>query len=788
MSAPETMDVPRRALAAEDRIASVWAAYGCLGACLLAYLALELVRRAGSQSIWINGWGVDAGELIACLLCFARAGMRRRGRAITLLLGLGLLLWTSGDTVLTIQSLGGATPPSPSLADAFYFAFYPVTYGALTLLLRREVRLAGASTWLDGAIAGLGAAAVCAAFAFHGVAHAAGGSALSVATDLAYPIGDLLLLVMVAGITAILPGRRSAAWLLLAAGLAAIVTGDTFNLFSSSIGGGRVGTLFNALAWPTYILLVSASVWLPEPAPAPAVASERIAEQRTPGFLLPAFAAAAAVAIPFVATVHPVGAVALALAAAALTAAGLRSGLTLLALRRLTEERQRQSVTDHLTGLRNRRALSRLLHELLPDTPEADAPPRRLSFLFIDLSHFKEVNDSFGHFAGDELLRQLGARLEGSLRSTDLLVRLGGDEFAVVLQDADADYGAMVAQRLAARLEEPFLVDGIRVRVGASIGIAVAPQDARTPADLVRCADHAMYRAKLAGQSFAIFNEDLDGDGDKLRLAEELRLAVEQRQFELHYQPQVDLQTGEIVAVEALLRWPHPRLGFVPPPAFLPLAEESDLMGPLTELVLDEATRQCAAWRAAGHQLTVSVNVSPTNLVDPEFTATVKRTLERNRLAPEALVLEVTETSAISNLERSKAVIEEMQASGVMVSVDDFGAGFTSLAYLGSLAVGELKLDRSFVTELATAAAGRDVAIVQSTLELAHSLGLRVVAEGVEDLASLELLRDLGCDLAQGYLISRPKPAAELDLTSPSPCFVPRRPRAPDRPRAAQAA
>jgi EAL domain-containing protein (putative c-di-GMP-specific phosphodiesterase class I) len=325
----------------------------------------------------------------------------------------------------------------------------------------------------------------------------------------------------------------------------------------------------------------------------------------------------------------------------------------------------------------------------------------------------------------------------------------------------------MVAQRLAARLEEPFLLEGVRARIGASIGIAVAPRDATSAPDLVRCADHAMYRAKLAGRSFAIFDEDLDGDGDKLRLAEELRVAVEEHQFELHYQPQIDLLTGEIVAVEALLRWPHPRLGFVPPPAFLPLAEESDLMGPLTKLVLEDAVSQCAAWHTAGLPISVSVNVSPTNLVDPHFTALVKRTLHQNQLPPEGLVLEVTETSAISDLDRSRAVIEEMQDFGVIVSVDDFGAGFTSLAYLGSLAVGELKLDRSFVTELATAVAGRDVALVQSTIELAHSLGLRVVAEGVEDVASLELLKELGCDLAQGYLISRPKRPDGLDLGSP---------------------
>ena len=750
----------RRPPVGAERFPTVlWAAYGLLGICLIAYAAYVAVRPAGQYSSTVDGWGVDAGEFVAGVLCVARACARRRRRAVTLLLGVGILTWATGDTVLTIESLGGATLSSPGLPDGFYLAFYPVTYAALVLLFRREAISLSLSTWLDGAIAGLGAAAVCAAFAFHGLLHDAGGNSLSVATNLAYPIGDVLLLMIVVGGTAILPGRASPAWLLLATGFTLIVIGDTFNLFSSSLGSSRLGSFANATAWPTYTVLVSLASWLPADRP------RNLVDQRTPGFALPAVAAIAALTILFVGSLHHVMLVAIALAVAALVAAGVRSGLTLGALRRLTEERRRQAVTDQLTGLLNRRALFHTLDTLLPERPNAGVLAQQLAFLFIDLNRFKEVNDSFGHPAGDELLRQLGSRLNGSLRSTDLFVRLGGDEFAVVLPDSDADYAAMVAQRLASRLEESFLLDGVRAHVGASIGIAVAPKDASNAADLVRCADVAMYRAKSAGQDFAIFQDDLDGEGDKLLLAEELRIAIEQHQLELHYQPQADLATGEIVSVEALLRWPHPRLGLVPPPAFISLAEESQLMGPLTELVLADATAQCAKWRAAGQVRAVSVNVSPTNLLDPDFTRTVKRSLEHNNLPPEALVLEVTETSAISDLDRSKAVIEEMRDHGVVVSVDDFGAGFTSLAYLGSLAVGELKLDRSFITELATASAGRDVALVQSTIELAHSLGLRVVAEGVEDLATLELLGNLGCDLAQGYLISRPKQADELDFS-----------------------
>ncbi|HWF72367.1 MAG TPA: bifunctional diguanylate cyclase/phosphodiesterase, partial [Solirubrobacteraceae bacterium] len=383
-----------------------------------------------------------------------------------------------------------------------------------------------------------------------------------------------------------------------------------------------------------------------------------------------------------------------------------------------------------------------------------------------DLNRFKEVNDSFGHPAGDELLRQLGARLKKSLRSSDLVVRLGGDEFAVALVGADADRAEMVAARLIAAIEEPFLIDSVTARLSASIGIALVPDDAVDAAGIMACADLAMYRAKISGQPYAVYREDLDG-GHGLPLVDELRGAIERCELELHYQPQLDLVSGEIVAVEALVRWPHARLGLVAPLEFLPLAEEAGLMGPLTAVVLDQALAQCAQWRGAGRRVTVSVNVSTTNLVDPGFPDEVARALDRHGLEAAALVLEITETTAIADFDRTNAAIEALRRLGLVVSVDDFGAGFTSLTYLSSLPVGELKLDRSFIVGLTSANGGRNLALVRATIALAHTLGLRVVAEGVEDKASLHMLTSLGCDLAQGYLISRPKPAAELAFDAP---------------------
>jgi EAL domain-containing protein (putative c-di-GMP-specific phosphodiesterase class I) len=272
-----------------------------------------------------------------------------------------------------------------------------------------------------------------------------------------------------------------------------------------------------------------------------------------------------------------------------------------------------------------------------------------------------------------------------------------------------------------------------------------------------------MYRAKLAGADVARYEPEFDDHGNRLRLAEELRTAVHGGELALHFQPQLDLSSGQVRAVEALVRWPHARLGLVPPLSFLPLAEEAHLMGPLTEWVLTTALEQCARWRREGRELAVSVNVSASNLLQDGFTELISAQLQRFELPPGVLVLEITETSIIEDFERSRAVIAALHELGVVVSVDDFGAGFTSLAYLSSLAVGELKLDRSFITGLTGGGPrGRDVPLVRATIELGHALGLRVVTEGIEDAETLELLTELGCDLVQGYFIGRPAPADQL--------------------------
>ncbi len=753
----------------QDLSPYAWTAFFVLGALVVVYLISLIVRGANDNVTWLDGWSVAAIEAAASIICIIRGLDKKPGRVAPLALGLGRLSWTLGDVFLTIESLGGKTPSVPSIADVFYLAFYPLAYIATVELLRSAMGRLSRPNWLDGVVAGFGAAAICAAFAFHSILHAAGGSVGTAATNLAYPIGDLLLLSLVIGGTVLLAGRSTLPWFLLAAGISLNVIGDTANLFSSStIFASRIGTDFNAVAWPVSILLMAMSVWL-KPRTLDPLRAQRVA-----GVALPSAAAVAALAILLIGYVHTITWVALWLATGTLLTAGLRLTVSARDLRVLTEERHRQAQTDELTGLGNRRYLFHVLDTFFADYVNPWTNSRNLAFLFIDLNRFKEINDSFGHPAGDELLRQLGPRLTRAVPATGSVFRLGGDELAVVLVGADAAEAQAAAETILKEICEPFILQKMRASVGASIGIALAPTDAAEAIGLTWCADTAMYRAKLGNIPYAFYDQSVDGGDHKLDLAEELRLAVEQGSFVLHYQPLLNLHSGEILSVEALIRWPHPTLGLVPPLKFLPLAEDAGLMTQLTTWVLSEALAQSARWRDAGLRMAISVNITSSNLLEDGFTDLVARLLREHDLPGTSLVIEITETSIINDFARSKAVIEELKSMGIVVSIDDFGAGVTSLVYLSSLAVGELKLDQTFITGLGRGNE-RDLELVRATIQLGHDMELRVVAEGIEDVDTLNLLSDLGCDLAQGYFISRPMPANKLSFQAeimPAPAVV----------------
>jgi diguanylate cyclase (GGDEF)-like protein len=424
-------------------------------------------------------------------------------------------------------------------------------------------------------------------------------------------------------------------------------------------------------------------------------------------------------------------------------------------LRRQAEESHHQALHDDLTGVANRRRLlARLEFEIHRGQP--------FVLLMLDLDRFKEVNDALGHNHGDRLLCDVAARLRGTVRQGDLLARLGGDEFALLVAGADSPAaGIEVAERISKLLHDDFAVGGVPLYVEASIGVAVHPEHGRTADALLQAADIAMYAAKRSGTSCEAYAPEGDRPGpDQVARLGELRRAIDQGELLLHYQPKLDLRSDRVSGVEALVRWDHPQQGLIPPGEFLPLAEHTGLIVPLTTWVLDTALQQCRAWSDVGIELPVAVNVSERSLVDPDFPDYVAGLLARWELGGERLQLELTERSLIGDLGVANGVVEGLHALGVSISVDDFGTGYSSLSRLRDLPINELKIDRSFVTDLDED--GQGAAIVRSVIDLGHHLGLEVVAEGVETADTLLELRELGCDAAQGYVLLRPMPAEDI--------------------------
>ena len=426
---------------------------------------------------------------------------------------------------------------------------------------------------------------------------------------------------------------------------------------------------------------------------------------------------------------------------------------------RASEERfHYQALHDPLTDLPNRV----LLHDRLGQSialAARNAEP--VSLLVLDLDRFKEVNDTLGHHAGDRLLQEVAGRLRGALRVSDTVARLGGDEFAAVLSGAGVDAAAIAAAKLQAALESPLVLDGFEISLAASIGIASSPVHGTDADTLLRRADIAMYTAKRSRSGVATYAPDHDRHtAERLAMVAALRRAISVDELSLHYQPQIDCATGRFSGVEALVRWWHPELGLIGPDQFVPLAEQSGLIRPLTRWVLATALSQSSSWRGLGHDLTLSINLSSHDLLDERLPDFVAAQLERWRFPVERLTLEITESALLGDPDGALKVLARIRALGVQVALDDFGTGYSSLSYLKEWPVDEVKVDRSFVSSMVADA--RDRAIVRATIDLAHSLGLAVVAEGVEDVATLRLLADMGSDRAQGYYIARPLPPTQL--------------------------
>ena len=423
-----------------------------------------------------------------------------------------------------------------------------------------------------------------------------------------------------------------------------------------------------------------------------------------------------------------------------------------------------QAMHDSLTGLPNRLLLmlrSRRVVEKARDGEQA-------GLLLLDLDHFKQINDTLGHHVGDELLRLVAGRLRSAVRDGDTVARFGGDEFAVLCPGLpDAEAAQELAERLVEGLTEPFALEQISLHVGASIGIALLPMHADEVEQLVQRADIALYQAKAERATTRTYDPKSDFNSvERLALMEELRAAMD-TQLVLHYQPKCRASDGAMVGVEALVRWQHPERGLLYPDKFLPGAENSGLIVPMTMLILREALQQVRRWQQVDLFLNVAVNISPRHLADVQLPGQVAALLEAEGLPGSVLTFEVTEDSIMSDPARAAAVLRELRDLGIGVSIDDFGTGYSSLAYLRDLSATEVKIDMTFVMNASTSP--RDLAIVKAAADLGHSLGLQVVAEGIEDTTTAGLMVASGCDLLQGYLILKPAPAEELISWSKRP-------------------
>ena len=708
------------------------------------------VRREPGYNLLLDGFLNNLAYMLSAVLCLIRARDARMYRPAWFVLGVGLALYGCGNIYWTIFIRTLDPQPFPTFADALWLSFYPIAFAALLMIVREmAVERVPLSLWLDGIVGGLAVAAVTAAIVGP-VLAVTGGSSAAVLTTLAYPLADVLLMLIVTALLALFHWRPPLGLWFLVGGLAVFAVADVWYVSSAANGTYQVGGLNDAIWVLATLLMGFAPGW-----------SKQAVGRSLPAWLLlgiPVLATLVAVSLLVYSNSNDVHPIAISLAAATVVASLGRMVVSFREVITLAHSHQ-LALTDELTGLGNRRAFYEQVQSRLAGLPDSHVA----ALLLLDLDRFKEVNDSLGHHAGDDLLCDVAERLLGSLhREGDLLARLGGDEFAIFLHEVDAEGAEAVAARVKETLAPPFNVDGVTVRIEASIGIALMPDHGREVSTLLRQADVAMYQAKDTRAGYAVYSLAADASGqERLRTLEELRDAIYGGQLIVHYQPKVDSQTCFVSGVEALVRWQHPTRGLLYPDAFLQLAEDTGLMRDLTTAVLEQSLDQVNSWRTSGRHLSVAVNLSASSLVDLELPDRVRLLLLNRGLPASALELEITEDFLMGDRERAREILTQLRGLGIRVAVDDFGTGYSSLAYLRELPIDELKLDRSFVSPMADDP--KAAAIVTSTIGLAHSLGMTLVAEGVEDEATAGHLAQSGCDESQGFFFSRPVTAPVLE-------------------------
>ena len=724
-------------------------------ATVLVYLAsLAFIHRPPDHysSIW-DGWVGN----IACTMPIIPLVLRARHsstlRTAWIALAFGVALNDIGNIVYLLHDQNIHPVPSPAPSDVPYLLSYVGFAIGVTLITQRSYGARILSARLDGAIAGIAAGAVAASLWFDSVLEVSGNS-LQVVVGMSYPLMDLaLLMLLVAGLVR-LRFHANVTKVALTIGIIWFLVGDVIDLNQVAAHTYVPDTLLDG-TWLLGIWLLALSAWSSPKQRSEPRTDEPVAPHGV--LVIPTICGVLALAVLVRSLVRHTSHVSSMLAIFALLLVIVRMVMTLREVRHGALN-FRDARTDELTGLGNRRSFSEDGVAKLASLSKS----KKLTVLLIDLNGFKEINDSLGHRCGDELLNIVGERFQNQLSNRGSIARIGGDEFATSCVVTSIDEGVRIAHELSAMLAEPLLLDGVTVRIGASIGVAVSPDHGVSPADLLRSADVAMYQAKISHNSVCSYDAEKDPNSrERLEMIDELRAAIDSRELTLHFQPQLNLRTSSVRGVEALVRWKHPTRGLLYPDDIISLAERVGLILPLTRAVLEQSIVEARRLDRAGHRLQMSVNITRYDLLDDQLPNFINQLLQDNGVPSSRLTLEITESSVGEDPQNAKRCIEKLRALGIGISIDDYGVGYSSMSQLLDLPIDELKIDKSFVQALGVDR--RALAIVSSAIELARALDLTLVAEGIETSANLKVLEEIGADIGQGWAIAQPLSSAQLD-------------------------
>ena len=719
-----------------------------LGGLVAAY-ALSTLLVPEPRPGWLDTWFYGAVILAVTLSGLARPLLVKRDRLAWLLLSLATIAWAVGDQYWSIMFADAEEIPIPSPADAGYVALYPLAYAGLILLARSGLRQLPASVLLDGLVTSLGVGALFSAFTLDRILSGVDGSAAEVLTNLSYPIGDLLLIVVAVAALAVTRWRPDPVWWLVAIGFGVFAVADTAYLLG-------VDSWYEAGSWVDALWLIGIAL-----VPLAGSLQQRPARAAVSGFaalLVPVLFSLAALGVLVVAAFDDLHPVTIGLAAACLVAAGTRTALSSEQTRALARTSHTEAITDELTTVGNRR----MLEEQLPTLAAGAGSGQPLLVSILSIRRLSEINDALGYQYGDRLLAALGRRLRDNVRGRGVLARLGGAEIAL-LQSFDGHLGRAEesVRDLLASIATPVRMDGVEVEMELSVGVAASPLHGTESRDLLRCAGDALRRAKATQSEVEVYDPAQDiGRDFGPRLVPELIAALDSNRIVTYYQPKVDLSSGEAVELEAQLRWHHPTHGMLDAALLRPLAARAGLTRRLTRLLLTEAVQSCARWQTAGVPLGVSFHLTTADVLNSRLPYELARLVSEAGVAPTAIQLELAEDLLLLDPGRTRRALTQFRTLGFRLALDHYGRSAPSLTRLRTMPVQELNLDRSFVA--AVLHSGPDEAVVRSTVMLANSLGIRTLADGVDTPDLLNRVRSYGVRSVQGAMAGRPMSPAEL--------------------------